>query len=190
RSLLEGQIAELVEDEELGLGVEGELVGKLAIELSAGERTEQRGGAGEKHRVARLDDGASEGDGEVGLADAGWSEEEHILRLGDEAASGELANESLIDRGLRLEVETVEGLHRGKMSDGHAHRDALALLGVDLAAEERVEEIEVGGLAASGLREQRLEALHDVTEAQAGEILQNPCVDDGAHRVPPRTATS
>src|SRR5207302_6655502 len=101
------------------------------------------------------------------------SEEQHILRLGDEAAGGELANESLIDRRLRLEVEPVERLHRGKMSDGHAHRDALALLGVDLAAQKRVEEVEVGGLAARGLREQRIEALHDVAEAQAGEILQH-----------------
>src|SRR2546427_727942 len=80
RSLLEGQIAELVEDEELGLGVESELVGELAIELGAGERAEQRGGAGEKHRMTRLDDGASEGDGEVGLADPWRSEEQHILQ--------------------------------------------------------------------------------------------------------------
>jgi len=38
RSLLEGQIAELVEVRSLGLGVERELVGELAIELGVGER--------------------------------------------------------------------------------------------------------------------------------------------------------
>jgi len=76
------------------------------------------------------------------------------------------------------------------MRDGHAHRDALALLGVDLAAQERVEEVEIGWLAAGGLREQRVEALDQVPEAQAHEIVQHARVDDGAHRAPSRTAAS
>src|SRR5712691_4845250 len=120
RSLLEGQIAELVDDQELGLGVEGELVGELAVELGAGERTEQRGGAGEEYGMARLDDGASERDGEMSLAHARWPEEEHVFGLGDEAAGGELADEALVDRRLRLEVELVERLHGREMRDGQA----------------------------------------------------------------------
>ncbi|HXQ76809.1 MAG TPA: hypothetical protein VN797_01310, partial [Gemmatimonadaceae bacterium] len=45
RALLERQIAQLVDDEQLGLGEEGELVGDLAVEFGAGERSEERGGA-------------------------------------------------------------------------------------------------------------------------------------------------
>jgi hypothetical protein len=76
------------------------------------------------------------------------------------------------------------------VGDGHAHRDALALLGVDLAAQETVEEVEIGRLATRGLGEQRVEALGEMAEAQAHEILQHACVDDGAHRVPPASAAS
>src|SRR2546425_542165 len=115
---------------------------------------------------------------------------DELVGGGDEAAGGELADEALVDRWLRLEVELVERLHGGEMRDGHAHRDALALLGVDLAAQERVEEVEIGRLAAGGLREQRVETLDQACETQAREIVQHARVDDGAHRAPPRTAAS
>lgn len=44
-AFFEWQITELVDDEQLGLGIEGELVRELAIDLGAGESAERRGGA-------------------------------------------------------------------------------------------------------------------------------------------------
>src|SRR3954469_3833669 len=188
RALLEWQIAELVDDEQFGLREEGELIGELAVELGAGERTEQRGGAGEEHRVASLDGSATESDGEMSLADARRSEEEHVFGLGNEAAGGELADEALVDRWLRLEIELFERLHRREVGDGHAHRDALALLGLHLAAQQAVEEVEIGRLAACCLGEDRVESIGEIGKAQACEILQHAGVDDGAHRAPPPRA--
>jgi hypothetical protein len=96
----EGQIAEFVDDQQLGFCEEGELLGELAIEPGAGECAEQRSGAGEEHRVARLDGGAADRDGEVSFADAGRTKEQHIVGLCDEAAGGQLPDEALVNRGL------------------------------------------------------------------------------------------
>ena len=44
---LEGEIAELIDHEELGLGVVREALGELALRFRLGERGQERGGAGE-----------------------------------------------------------------------------------------------------------------------------------------------
>ena len=109
---LERQVAEFVDDQQLGLGEEGELVGELAFGLGLGEGGEQRGRADEQDGVAGLDDGAAQRDGEMGLADARRTEQQDVVAGGDEAAGGELAYELGVDAGLELEVEVVEGLRR------------------------------------------------------------------------------
>jgi hypothetical protein len=73
--------------------------------------------------------------------------------------------------------------------DLNPHRDPLALLRADLLAQDRVEEVEVGRLAASGAREQRVELLGDAAEPKPLEVLEYPCADDlAAHRPPPIAA--
>jgi hypothetical protein len=86
----------------------------------------------------------------VSLADAGRAEHEHVLGVRDVPADGELADELLVDAGLELKAEVIEGLHRGEVRDLDAHRDALPLLRPDLLAQDRVEEVEVCRLAARG----------------------------------------
>jgi hypothetical protein len=60
--------------------------------------------------VTGLDGGASQGDGQVRLADARRAEEEDVLGAGDEPTGGELADQLGVDRGLELEVKLVERL--------------------------------------------------------------------------------
>jgi hypothetical protein len=55
--LLEGQVAELVDDEQLGLGKEADLLAELALGLRTHERGHERRGGHEEHRVEGLDDG-------------------------------------------------------------------------------------------------------------------------------------
>ena len=64
----------------------------------------------EAHGVAGLDGLDAEGDGEVGLADAGGAEEDDVLRPLHEAEARQLAEHLPVDRGLEVEVELVEGL--------------------------------------------------------------------------------
>jgi hypothetical protein len=84
--------------------------------------------------VARFDDGPAERNREVCLADAGRAQDQDIFRLGEKAAGGELADQPLIDRGLEFETEILQRLHGWEVRDLESHRDAGALLRVDLLA--------------------------------------------------------
>jgi hypothetical protein len=66
----EGEVAELIEDEQLGHGEKEELLGKAGVGLGLGQRRDERRGTDGKHRVAGLDCSAAEGDGQMRLADA------------------------------------------------------------------------------------------------------------------------
>jgi hypothetical protein len=187
-ALLEGQVAELIDDEELGLGVEAEALGELALGLGLGERRQERSGAGEERGVAGLDGGPAERDGEVGLADAGRAEDEDVLRLGDVAAHRELPDELLVHRGLKLEVEVLEHLHGREVGDLDAHGDPLALLGPDLLAQDDVEEVHVGRLGASRVGEQGVELLGDAAQPEAVQVLEDAGADNLAHAAPSTTA--
>jgi hypothetical protein len=94
---LEGQIAELVDDQQLRLGEKHQPVGELTIGLGPRERAEERGRTDEEDRVPRFDDGAPEGDRQMRLADAGWAEDQDVFRLRKKSTGGQLADEALID---------------------------------------------------------------------------------------------
>ena len=106
----------------------------------------------------------------------------------EKARGRQLAHESLIDRRLEFEIEVVERLHRRKVRDLQAHRDARPLLGVDLLSQDAVEEIEIGRLGARGVIEHGVEAVGDVPEPQARELLDDAGVNDDAHWPPSTTA--
>src|SRR5215204_4688252 len=178
----ERQVPELVDHQQLGFAVEQQPIGELAFGLGFGEGGEQRGGTGEEHRVPGLDGGAAEGDREMRLADTGRPEDQHILGAADKAAGRQLTDQALIDRGLELELELLERLHRREVRDLHAHGDALALFGLDLLSQHLVEEIKIGRLTFGGLIEDCVEALGDEPETEPLEMIDDARMDDGAHR--------
>src|SRR5687767_2654922 len=94
---LERQVAELVDDQQLGLAEKHQAVRQLPVGLGPCEGGEQCGGADEKDRVASLDDGAPESNGEMRLADARRTKDEDVFRLREKAAGGELTNQPLVD---------------------------------------------------------------------------------------------
>ena len=106
----------------------------------------------------------------------------------EKARRRQLAHEPLIDRGLEFEIEVVERLHRRKMRDLQAHRDAGPLLRLDLLAQDAVEEIEIGRLGPRGVIEHRIEPVGDVAEPQPRELLDDAGVNDDAHWPPSTTA--
>jgi hypothetical protein len=123
----------------------------------------------------------------VRFADAGRTKDQDVFGLGQKPAGGELADEALIDGRLEFEIEVVERLHRREVRDLQAHRDARPLLGVDLLAQHAIEEIEIGRLGAGRVIQHRIEPVGDIAEAQAGQLLDDARMDDGAHR--PSSAT-
>ena len=142
----------------------------------------------EEDGSAGFDDRAPERDGEMRFAHARRAEDEDVFGLAEEARRRQLAHEALIDGGLECEVEIVERLHRRKVRDLQAHGDPRPLLRVDLLSQDAVEEIEIGRLGAGGVIEHGVEALGDVPEPQACELLDHAGVNDDAHWPPSTTA--
>ena len=71
------------------------------------------GGGGVVGAVAGVDGGVAETDGEHGLADAGWTDEQHVRGVIQEPQGGELVDQRAVDGGLGVEVEVGEPPGRG-----------------------------------------------------------------------------
>jgi hypothetical protein len=138
--------------------------------------------------VARLDRRAAERDREMRLTHAWGAEDEHVFAERNEAARGELAHEPMIDRRLKPEIEVLERLHAREVGDLDTHRDAFALLGVDLLAQHAIEEVQIRRLSPGGIGEQGIEPLGAEAEPQSLQMLDDTRLHHGAHRRPPITA--
>jgi hypothetical protein len=68
-----------------------------------------------------------DGDGQMGLACAGSADKDDVALLGDEAAAGQIAHESLTDRRV-LEGEVVDVLGQRQFGDGELIFDRARLL--------------------------------------------------------------
>lgn len=78
-------------------------------------------------------------------------------------------------------MRRVQGAHGREVGDLDAHGDALALLGADLLTQDLVQKVQVGGLLACGVGEQRVELLGHPAEVELGQVLEQAGVDELAH---------
>ena len=81
----------------------------------------------------------TERDGEVGLAGAGWAEEDHVLGFVQEVELREMRHGLGLDGALEREVEVVEGLDLGEPGGFDAVLTAVGLSGGDFLGEHRGE---------------------------------------------------
>ena len=133
--LREGQIAELVENDEVHAG---EIVGHAALLAGASfglELVDEIDDVEEAAARAVADAGTRDGDGEMGLACSGAADEDDVALIGQEVAAGEIADEGFVD-GRVLEVEVVDVLGERQLGDGDLVFDGAGLLLGDLGCEE------------------------------------------------------
>lgn len=103
-------MAWFVDDEEGDASEAFEFVGEAAGSLGVGEAGDPFGGGGEGDPVAPSGGLDAEGDGEVGLAGAGWAEEDDVVGFAEEVELVEVGDLGAGDGPLVGEVEVVEGL--------------------------------------------------------------------------------
>ena len=70
----------------------------------------------------------------MGLAGAGWAEEDNVFGLEHEVELGQVHDEVLADRALEGELEVVQGLDRRKPGRADAGLTAGGLSGEDLCS--------------------------------------------------------
>ena len=130
---LEGQIAQLVDDQQLRPRQGRHLPVERAIAVCLGQHRHQRGRRDELHVVILPDCLAAEADSQMRLARARRAEEQNRVAMGDPAAGRQLPDLPLIQRWLRLEVEAVQLAHEGELRQLARHGDAPLVAPRDLA---------------------------------------------------------
>jgi hypothetical protein len=91
-----------------------------------------------------------DGDREVGLAGAGWAEQDDVLAAGEEVELAEVQDGLALQRGLEGEVELLERLARREAGGLDARLAAVAVAAVGLGLEERGGELLIGPLLLAG----------------------------------------
>ena len=130
---LERQIAELVDDQQLGLGIEAKPLLEAALAMRLDQSRYKGRGRYEQYRVALADSRTAERNGEMRLAHTGRPEQQQRLAMGHPAAARQLANLAGVKRRLGGEVEAVEIARVWKVGDFHRHLDSALVLSGDLA---------------------------------------------------------
>src|SRR5690606_42065887 len=120
----------------------------------------------EEHAMTGLDGLDAEGQGEMGLADTGWAQQDDVLRPFDEAQSRQLAHDLAIEAGLEAEVELVERLHPWQPSLSEPGLDALEVAALPLGVQRLGEKLPVAELAFGRLLADRVELSAEVLQAQ------------------------
>src|SRR5690606_7455655 len=187
----EGQVADLVEDEEVGAGDDPEQQVEavlLARDARARDELVQREEVG---AVAALDRLERQGGGEVRLADARGSEEEHVLALVEEAQRGEFLDHVPGHRGLSVEVEALERLGGGDARQLEVGLDPPLEAGGEFSAEQVVEDLDREALFLLAALEHAVQCGQGAVEPEAFELVTHAFVaHGGAHAAPVRSRSS
>ncbi len=158
--------AEIVDDEQAGRGVAGE----LAVEGAVGPGGAQRG----EHLVrGDVEDGMSgkagavaNGLSEVALTHAGRTDQENVGVVVEESAGGHVENLGLGERGVEAEVEVIQGLQAVEGGAAEAELELLAFAPLHLVDKQPVEELDVADVTVSGLAEPEIQALQNAGEPE------------------------
>ena len=131
----EGEIAELVEDQEVEAG---DQVRGAALAFGAGfgvELVHQIDDIEEPAAAAVANAGACDADSEMGLAGSSSADQHEIALMIEEVSGGEVVDQGLIDL-CGLEVELLDLLGQRQLGDGHLVFDRARLLLTDLGGQE------------------------------------------------------
>jgi hypothetical protein len=189
--LLEGQVADLVQDEYLGpdqdleQGVEAIL---LALCPGTGDEVVERE---EVDAVSVFDGLEGEADGQVSFPDAWRTEEQDVLAVVEEAEGRELGDSLAGHLGLGLEVELFECLGPGQPRELEVGLHAALEAGGELDVEEFVEDLDAELLSLLGAFEYGIERAEGRFHLEFLELVADPLIAEGsAHRTAPSAKRS
>lgn len=172
---LEGQVAELVDDQQLRLGVVGQPLIKPAFPVRLRKLCHQRRGRSEQHGIPGYDGFPAECDRQVRLADARRSEEENRLTVSDKPPGGDLPDLCLVQRRLSPVVEAREVADEGKARETKAHVDPPLIPAGDLTLTEQRQCLSDRQVPPSRLVDQAVELIAEHGQLQAvqqcGEVI-------------------
>jgi hypothetical protein len=144
-------------------------------------------GADEIDPVAVLDAAHAQSNGQMGLPDAGRTEQQHVGRFRDERQTGELADLTFVDGRLEGEVEVLEGALEREMSQACPGDKVPLTPGSHFDAEQIGEEVRVRQLAFRRGFQPWLQHLGGLGEAQLLQVFMR--LGQGDHEGAPTSAS-
>ena len=114
----------------------------------------------------------------------------------DEISRGQLPDQPLVRRGWKGEVKPLDGPDTREVGDLQPHPDPFALLGVHLAPQDLIEELQGGPLLLGRLGSHRPERVPQVGPLEPPERQENPLfrgiirVHQGDQGRPPSTSSA
>lgn len=140
----EGQVADLVDDEQVVALEAAQLVVEGVAVLGGLEAVDPLLGGGERDAMAGLAGLDRQRDRQMGLPGPWGPEEADVHVLGGPGELGEVQDQRLLGGGLGGEVEVLQRLVRGERGVADAVARAGGVAGEDLGFQQRLEELLVG----------------------------------------------
>lgn len=135
----DGQVTDLVDDQQGGPCVEAELFDQASFAFGLGQRLDQFGQGCTVNALALLDRGHPERRGQMALACARWPEKVDHLGAGDEVQLRQCHDPIPVQRRLEGEVEAFERFRRCQPGRRQRNADPAVLAAVELLREQPVD---------------------------------------------------
>jgi hypothetical protein len=111
---VERDVSDLIADEQRVALEAPEFLVETALALGVGEQRDPLGRGAKQDTLPGEACSDGERGREVGLAGAGWAEEDHVLLAVEEVELAEMLDDLFFDRALEGEVELLQRLARGE----------------------------------------------------------------------------
>ena len=134
--MVEGDVADLVDDQQPVAFEPSQLSVQASGLAGGGQPGDPRRRGVEEHRVAGVDGLDAQRDGQVGLADPGWPEQDQVVSARDEGSGGQVGQHVASHGRLVRAVPVLQGLDRGEVGTDGAHRGAACLTVGDLTGQD------------------------------------------------------
>jgi hypothetical protein len=183
-SAVDGQIPGFVDDDEPGA-----VVG-LALALGLLELADQRLHGREVDPDAVAEGLDRQGGRQMGLSDAGWTEEKNVFVARKEGQVEKLHDGLLVEMRVEEEVVLLDRLGERQTRDLQGRLDAALLPGGHFLFEQMIQEREIGTLVFISLCGDGLEHLHRPDELEPRQVVLEAFAGQLVHATPPRAYSS
>ena len=168
--LVDGQIAEFVDDEQSRLEIFVQFAFQIAMGVSRAERVDDIDRRGKEYRVAAQTGAVPKGDTQMAFTQADVGNEDHVGLFLDKAQAEQVLDLWPVDLLRPAPVELIEGLEHRKAGESDPSLDTAVFAPVGLALDESRQIVDMRPLFGSGFLDQRFKVLEHIRQLETRQV--------------------
>ena len=180
----DGEVADLVDDQQRGPGIEADLLGQPALPLGLAQRCNQIGQGRAIDALAGLDGGNAESRGQMRLAGPRRPKEVNDLGPADEFELGQGGDPLPVERWQEAEVEGFKGLGGQELGGAQRNVDPTGFPRGVFLAQQRVDGLDGGNFAFVQLLQCVIEGFERARHLQPDQSAADPVQKIAHDRAP------